>query len=241
MNSIQKVFQKKEQNLLSIFFTAGFPELNQTAAIIETLGANGVDFIEVGLPYSDPLADGPTIQQSSSVALKNGMNLDVVFKQLQNIKDTNTTPLVVMGYVNQIIKYGEVAFCEQVVACGIDTIIIPDLPMIEYENHYKVLFKTYGITNVFLITPNTTEERIRKIDAYTDAFIYMVASASITGAKGEISEEQLSYFNRIKTMNLKSHLIIGFGISDIIGSAFIKSMEKHGVNEISEFVKSIKG
>ncbi len=253
MNSIQQIFQKNDKNLLSIFFTAGFPKLDATKAIIEGLGENGVDFIEVGLPYSDPLADGPTIQHSSSVALRNGMNLDVVFNQLQEIKDTNTTPLVLMGYVNQIIKYGEDAFCEKVVACGIDTIIIPDLPMVEYENHYQTLFKKYGITNVFLITPQTSEDRIRKIDSLTEGFIYMVASSSITGAKGEISTQQIDYFERIKAMNLQSKLIIGFGISDnetftkaceygngaIIGSAFIKSLDKNGIEGIGDFVKSI--
>ncbi|CAL2056810.1 tryptophan synthase subunit alpha [Tenacibaculum sp. 190524A05c] len=255
MNTIQQIFQKKDKNLLSIFFTAGFPDLNGTERIITELGSNGVDFIEVGLPYSDPLADGPTIQHSSSVALKNGMNLDVVFEQLQSLKDKNTTPLVLMGYVNQIIKYGEDAFCQKVVDCGIDTVIIPDLPMVEYETHYKALFAKYGITNVFLITPKTPDERIRKIDELTEGFIYMVASSSITGAKGEISQQQIDYFERIKSMNLKSKLIIGFGISDnvtftkaceygngaIIGSAFIKSLDKDGVEGIAGFVKSIKG
>ncbi|TCI85164.1 tryptophan synthase subunit alpha [Tenacibaculum sp. M341] len=254
MNSIQQIFQKNDKNLLSIFFTAGFPELNATQQTIASLEENGVDFIEVGLPYSDPLADGPTIQHSSSVALKNEMNLDVVFEQLQVIKDTNRTPLVLMGYVNQIIKYGEEAFCQKVVDCGIDTIIIPDLPMVEYESHYKALFAKYGITNVFLITPQTSEERIRKIDTLTESFIYMVASSSITGAKGEISQQQIDYFERIKAMNLQSKLIIGFGISDnktfskaceygngaIIGSAFIKSLDKNGVEGIGEFVKTIK-
>ncbi len=255
MNSIQQIFQKNDKNLLSIFFTAGFPKLDATQNIIKELGENGVDFIEVGLPYSDPLADGPTIQHSSSVALRNGMNLDVVFNQLQEIKSMNTTPLVLMGYVNQIIKYGEDAFCKKVVACGIDTVIIPDLPMVEYENHYQALFKKYGITNVFLITPQTSEERIRKIDSLTEGFIYMVASSSITGAKGEISAQQIDYFERIKAMNLRSKLIIGFGISDnetftkaceygngaIIGSAFIKSLDKNGVEGIGNFVELIKG
>ncbi len=254
MNSIQNIFNQKEKDLLSIFFTAGFPKLDDTSKIIKELEANEVDFIEVGLPYSDPLADGPTIQHSSSVALNNGMNLDVVFEQLEAIKDTNKTPLVLMGYVNQIIKYGEESFCQKVKDSGIDTIIIPDLPMIEFENHYQDLFKKYGISNVFLITPNTSEQRIKKIDILTDTFIYVVASASITGAKGEVSEEQIAYFNRIKGMQLKSKLIVGFGISDnktfttacsyangaIIGSAFIKELDKHSVNGIANFVKTVK-
>lgn len=254
MNSIKKTFQKKDKNVLSIFFTAGFPNLDDTSKIIDELSKSEVDFIEVGLPYSDPLADGPTIQNSSQIALQNGMNLDVVFEQLQFIKDTNKTPLVLMGYVNQIIKYGEDKFCQQVKDCGIDTIIIPDLPMVEYENHYQALFKKYGITNVFLITPHTSEERIRKIDGLTEAFIYVVASSSITGAKGEISQQQINYFERIKAMKLQSKLIVGFGISDnktftttcnyangaIIGSAFVKAIDKEGVGGISKFVELIR-
>ncbi len=251
MNLIKNIFQKKSKNLLSIFFTAGFPKLKDTPKIISELNNSGVDFIEVGLPYSDPLADGPTIQHSSAVALKNGMNLDVVFEQLIAIKETNKTPLVLMGYLNQLIKYGEDKFCQKVKDCGIDTVIFPDLPMIEYENHYQKLFKSYGIVNVFLITPHTSEERIRKIDALTEAFIYVVASASITGAKGEISQEQIDYFNRINGMNLQSKLIVGFGISDnktfttactymngaIIGSAFIKELDKKGIDGISNFIQ----
>ncbi|TDQ30143.1 tryptophan synthase subunit alpha [Tenacibaculum caenipelagi] len=254
MNSIQNIFNQKENDLLSIFFTAGFPKLDDTTKIITELSNTEVDFIEVGLPYSDPLADGPTIQHSSDIALKNGMNLDVVFEQLSSIKDTNKTPLVLMGYVNQIIKYGEDRFCQKVKDCGIDTVIIPDLPMVEYENHYQQLFDNYGITNVFLITPHTSEERIRKIDSLTKAFIYMVASASITGAKGEISEEQIGYFRRIQNMNLKSKLIVGFGISNqktfstaceyangaIIGSAFIRNLDKDGVKGVSDFISNVK-
>ncbi|WP_334055709.1 tryptophan synthase subunit alpha [Polaribacter sp. P097] len=254
MNSIQKIFQEKDQNLLSIYFTCGYPELNDTSKVIKALENNNVDFIEVGLPYSDPLADGPTIQDSSQQALKNGINLDVVFDQLMEIKVSNNTPLVLMGYLNQMLKYGEDKFCKKVVECGIDTLIIPDLPMVEFENHYQKLFEKYGLTNVFLITPHTSEERIQKIDNYTNAFIYVVASASITGAKGEISDQQIAYFERIKSMNLKSKLIIGFGISDnktfttacnyangaIIGSAFIKSLKTNGVSGIENFISGIR-
>lgn len=228
--------------------------MNDTTTIISELANNNVDFIEVGLPYSDPLADGPTIQDSSQVALQNGMNLDIVFEQLKAIKETNSTPLVLMGYLNQLLKYGEDKFCQACVECGIETVILPDLPMVEYENHYQQLFKKHGLTNVFLITPHTSEERIRKIDALTEAFIYVVASASITGAKGDISNNQITYFERIKAMNLKSDLIIGFGISDnetfktacqfangaIIGSAFIKELSKKGVSEIGNFIESIR-
>lgn len=253
MNSIQKLFQKKDKNLLSIYFTCGYPKLNDTIKVIAALENSGVDFIEVGLPYSDPLADGPTIQDSSQKALENGINLDIVFEQLMTIKKTNKTPLVLMGYLNQMLKYGEDKFCQKVVECGIDTLILPDLPMVEFENHYKDLFDTYGLTNIFLITPHTSDERIQKIDSYTKAFIYVVASASITGAKGDISNQQVAYFERIKAMNLRSKLIIGFGISDkstfntacnyangaIIGSAFIKNMGANGVEKIDDFIKPI--
>ena len=214
MNSIQELFQKKDKELLSIYFTCGYPKLEDTTHVISALEESGVDFIEVGLPYSDPLADGPTIQYSSQRALENGVNLDVIFEQLSTIKKTNKTPLVLMGYLNQMLKYGEEKFCQKAVDCGIDTLIFPDLPMVEFENHYKELFDKYGLTNVFLITPHTSNERIRKIDSYSKAFIYVVASASITGAKGDISNNQVLYFERIKAMNLKSKLIIGFGISD---------------------------
>jgi tryptophan synthase alpha chain len=253
MNSIQELFQKKDQNLLSIYFTCGYPKLEDTARVIQELSSSNVDFIEVGLPYSDPLADGPTIQDSSQKALENGINLDIVFEQLMTVKETNQTPLVLMGYLNQLLKYGEEKFCEKVVECGVDTLIIPDLPMVEFENHYQELFDTYGLTNVFLITPHTSEERIRKIDSYSKAFIYVVASASITGAKGTISSSQISYFERIKSMNLQSKLIVGFGISDkstfktacnyangaIIGSAFINNLGVNGVDTIDDFIKPI--
>ncbi|MDA9316794.1 tryptophan synthase subunit alpha [Polaribacter sp.] len=244
----------QKNNLLSIYFTCGYPNLGDTTHVISALEKSGVDFIEVGLPYSDPLADGPTIQDSSQKALENGINLDIVFEQLMTIKETNKTPLVLMGYLNQMLKYGEDKFCQKVVDCGIETLIIPDLPMVEFENHYQKLFKTYGLTNVFLITPNTSESRIQKIDSYTKAFIYVVASSSITGAKGAISNQQIDYFKKIKAMQLKSKLIIGFGISDkptfttacdfadgaIIGSAFIKHIGSHGLEGIDAFIDPIK-
>ncbi|MCG1035837.1 tryptophan synthase subunit alpha [Polaribacter sargassicola] len=252
MKKIETIFKEKK-NLLSIYFTCGYPKLEDTTKVISELEKSGVDFIEVGLPYSDPLADGPTIQDSSQKALENGINLDIIFDQLMTIKETNKTPLVLMGYLNQMLKYGEEKFCQKVVDCGIDTVILPDLPMVEFENYYKPLFEKYGITNVFLITPHTSDERIRKIDSYSKAFIYVVASASITGAKGDISNQQIAYFERIKGMNLKSNLIVGFGISDketfdtacnyangaIIGSAFIKNLGENGVDKINDFIKPI--
>ena len=253
MKKLHSLLSEKK-NVLSIYFTSGFPKLGDTTKVIAALEKSGVDFIEVGLPYSDPLADGPTIQDSSQKALENGINLDVIFEQLMTIKSTNTTPLVLMGYLNQMLKYGEEKFCQKVVDCGIETLIIPDLPMVEFENHYQALFDKYGLTNVFLITPNTEVERIQKIDSYTKAFIYVVASSSITGAKGEISNQQFAYFERIQAMGLKSKLIVGFGISDkttfntacsfadgaIIGSAFIKYLDLNGIEKIDDFVKPIR-
>lgn len=255
MSALTSLLDSKESRLCSVYFSSGFPELNDTVKIIQGLDASGVDFIEVGLPYSDPMADGETIQYSSAVALKNGINLDIIFEQLKEVKGTVNTPLVLMGYLNQVLKYGEEKFCELCQQCGIETVILPDLPMIEYENHYKALFAKYGISNVFLITPQTSEDRIKKIDAMSDAFIYVVASSSITGAKGEISQGQIDYFNRIKAMNLKSKLIVGFGISSkstfdtacefmngaIIGSAFVNFLKEKGVDRINEFVKGIIG
>ena len=253
MKKLHSLLSEKK-NVLSIYFTSGFPKLGDTTKVIAALEKSGVDFIEVGLPYSDPLADGPTIQDSSQKALENGINLDVIFEQLMTIKSTNTTPLVLMGYLNQMLKYGEEKFCQKVVDCGIETLIIPDLPMVEFENHYQALFDKYGLTNVFLITPNTEVERIQKIDSYTKAFIYVVASSSITGAKGEISNQQIAYFERIQAMGLKSKLIVGFGISDkttfntacsyadgaIIGSAFIKYLDHNGIEKIDDLVKPIR-
>ena len=253
MKKLHSLLSEKK-NVLSIYFTSGFPELEDTTKVIAALEKSGVDFIEVGLPYSDPLADGPTIQDSSQKALGNGINLDIIFEQLMTIKTTNTTPLVLMGYLNQMLKYGEEKFCQKVVDCGIETLIIPDLPMVEFENHYQALFEKYGLTNVFLITPNTEVERIQKIDSYTKDFIYVVASSSITGAKGEISTQQIAYFERIQAMGLKSKLIVGFGISDkstfqtacsyadgaIIGSAFIKYLDHNGIEKIDDFIKPIR-
>ncbi|NIJ44210.1 tryptophan synthase alpha chain [Wenyingzhuangia heitensis] len=253
MSKLTKLFKEKPNRLCSVYFTSGYPQLNDTVTVIKGLEAAGVDFLEVGLPYSDPMADGPTIQESSSIALKNGINLDVIFNQLETIKEDVNIPLIAMGYFNQVVRYGAERFCEKCQLVGIETLVLPDMPMIEYETTYKALFAKYGLSNVFLITPQTSEERIKKIDDMTDAFIYVVASSSITGAKGSISTAQIDYFNRIKSYNLKSTLIAGFGISSretfdtvcehvngaIIGSAFVKHVGVNGVDEIDAFVKAI--
>lgn len=255
MSKLTQLFKEKPNRLCSVYFTSGYPQLNDTVTVIKGLEAAGIDFLEVGLPYSDPMADGPTIQESSAIALKNGINLDVIFKQLEEIKNQVNIPLIAMGYFNQMVRYGSEKFCEKCQSVGIETLVLPDMPMIEYERTYKAMFAKYGLSNVFLITPQTSEERIRKIDEMTDAFIYVVASSSITGAKGSISEKQIAYFNRIKSYNLKSTLIAGFGISSkdtfdtvcehvngaIIGSAFVKYVGANGVNTINGFVKEIIG
>ena len=256
MNRINKLFQEKKKNILSIYFTAGFPELNDTTTIIKGLENNGVDMIEIGMPFSDPLADGPTIQHSSEVALKNGMTIKLLFQQLAKSKIRNSTSaILLMGYLNPVLQYGVEKFCKDASELGIDGVILPDLPMQEYLDEYKSIFEKYALKNIFLITPQTSESRIRLIDEHSDGFIYMVSSASTTGAKEGIGVDQENYFKRIKEMQLKNPLVIGFGISDnqtfskaceyangaIIGSAFVKAIDKNDdlKNNINNFVQNI--
>lgn len=253
MNRIQTSFQQKRK-LLSIYLTAGFPKLNDTVPIIRELERSGVDMIEIGLPFSDPLADGPTIQKSSTQALKNGMSTKVLFEQLEGIRESTSIPLIIMGYFNPVLQYGVEAFCKQCSEVGIDGLILPDLPLKEYKAHYAHIFEKYNLRNIFLITPQTSPERIREIDAASNAFIYAVSSASTTGAKSEFSSEQINYLNRITNMKLSNPVVVGFGISDkhtfnaathhtsgaIIGSAFIKALKKNGVEGVSQFVRSIR-
>lgn len=253
MNRINTKLQENKK-LLSIYFTAGYPDLNDTVKIIQDLEQSGVDMIEIGLPFSDPLADGPTIQESSTAALKNGMHTELLFEQLKGIRKTVSIPLIVMGYFNPMLQYGVEAFCEKCHEIGIDGIIMPDLPLDVYQADYEATFKKYGLINVFLITPQTSNERIRQIDAASDGFIYMVSSASVTGSKSGFGNTQTDYFERIAAMNLKNPQIVGFGIKDaetfraatknakgaIIGSAFIKHLTSKGVEEISSFSRSIQ-
>ncbi|MFD2585441.1 tryptophan synthase subunit alpha [Croceitalea marina] len=253
MNRIHQKLQE-DKKLLSIYFTAGYPSLTDTVQIIQDLERNGVDMIEIGLPFSDPLADGPTIQDSSTAALKNGMTTEKLFEQLARIRETVSIPLIVMGYFNPMLQYGVEAFCKKCSEIGIDGIIMPDLPLDVYQSDYEATFKKYGLLNVFLITPQTSGERIHQIDEASDAFIYMVSSASVTGSKSGFGNEQTDYFERIATMNLKNPQIVGFGIKDaetfqqatktakgaIIGSAFIKYLTSNGIESISDFVKTIR-
>ncbi len=252
MNRIQ-IKLKEDKKLLSIYFTAGYPNINDTVTIIQNLEKNGVDMIEIGLPFSDPLADGPTIQASSTQALKNGMTSEKLFEQLKDIRKSVNIPLIIMGYFNPMLQYGVEAFCKKCQEIGIDGLIIPDLPVDVYHKEYKSIFEKYGLINVFLITPQTSDERIRYIDSISNGFIYMVSSASTTGTQSGFGNEQTNYFKRIADMNLNNPQIVGFGISNnetfaqatqyakgaIIGSAFIKHLTNDGINKIDSFVKQI--
>ena len=256
-NRIIDLFNKKQSEILSIFFTAGFPKLNDTKTILESLDKSGVDLVEIGMPYSDPIADGETIQRSNKVALDNGMTLNVLFEQLAEIRKTVSIPLILMGYLNPVEQFGVERFCRKAVEVGIDGLILPDLPIELYVEQYKPLFDKYNLSNILLITPQTAEERIRMIDDNTDGFIYMVSDNSITGKTADgVSDNRLAYFNRIQNMNLKNPTVMGFGIYNkatfqtacefsrgaIIGSAFIRLLESSEAveNDIEGFVKDIK-
>lgn len=252
MNRINQKLQD-DKKLLSIYFTAGFPNLHDTVGIIEDLEKSGVDMIEIGLPFSDPLADGPTIQASSTQALKNGMTSELLFEKLANIREKVSIPLIIMGYLNPMMQYGIEAFCAKCQEVGIDGLIIPDMPVNVYHEQFQETFEKYGLINVFLITPQTSEERIRFIDSVSNGFIYMVSSAGTTGAKNSFGDTQATYFDRIGAMNLKNPQIVGFGISNketfaqatkkakgaIIGSAFIKHLSNNGASAVGEFVDGI--
>lgn len=254
-NRINQLFETKKENILSVYFTAGFPNLNDTVEIIQQLEKNGVDLIEIGIPFSDPTADGPTIQHTSEVALKNGMSLKLLFEQLQEIRKSVNIPLILMGYFNPVLQFGVEEFCKKCNEMGIDGTILPDLPLDEFEENYKATFRRNNLHNILLITPQTSEKRIRQIDEATGGFIYMVSSSSTTGAGKKVEDFQQDYFERIQQMNLKNPRLIGFGISDhttfanackyasgaIIGSAFVKSVDgKKPLKEsISSFVEQI--
>ena len=253
MNRINQIFERKE-NLLSIYFTAGFPRIDDTVKIIKELDKSQVDIIEIGLPFSDPLADGPTIQKSSEKALSNGMTTNLLFDQLKDLRKIPDIPVVIMGYFNPILQYGIEKFCSNCKDVGIDGLIIPDLPADIFKKNYKIIFEKYKLNMMFLITPQTSNERINLIDDLSKGFIYMVSSYSVTGAKDGFDKYQIEYFKRIKKLNLSNPLLIGFGISNkktfqaacqnsngaIIGSAYIKYIENHGVSKTRDFIKLIK-
>ena len=239
MNRIDYLFQTKKERILSIYVTAGFPNLEDTLPVMEAIQAAGADIIEIGLPYSDPIADGPTIQESNTIALENGMSIKKLFTQLLCFRAKIHLPVVLMGYLNPIIQYGVEEFCKKCKEVGVDGLILPDLPLQQYAEEYQEIFEKYGLFNTFLISPQTSEKRIREIDQHSSGFIYMVSSHAITGGKSAISPEQLAYFERVEAMNLIHPRLIGFGISDaasfqmasrysqgaIIGSAFIKQIK----------------
>ena len=254
MNRIDEVFSKKKKGILNIYFTAGYPKINDTLRIAGALEVAGVDIIEIGIPYSDPIADGPTIQDSSQKALDAGMSLKLLMRQLQDLRKHIKIPVILMGYFNPVLQYGFTKFCQDCKEVGIDGVILPDLPMQEYAEMYQGTFEDYGIYNIFLMTPQTSEKRVLQINNASKGFIYMVSSASITGAKQEVSQAQINYFERIQKMNLSVERLIGFGISNketfdnacqyasgaIIGSAFINQLNKDDSNEaITSFVGSI--
>jgi tryptophan synthase alpha chain len=252
MKRIEKLFKSKN-NILNIYVTSGYPKLNDTISIVQELAKNGVDMIEIGMPFSDPLADGPTIQQSSKIAIDNGITLDLIFNQIIEIRKTVTIPIIMMGYYNQVLKYGATKFFKKAKKVGVDGFILPDLPLDEYQNNYKKLLADLELDMIFLITPQTTDKRIKLIDNETSGFLYVVSSFAITGATNDIQQNQLNYFNRINRLSLTNSKLIGFGISNkktfytacqnangaIIGSAFIKAIAKS--TDLSKTIKKFVG
>jgi len=251
---IEQLFQKKKK-ILSIYFTAGYPNHSDTLPILESLQEHGVDMVEIGLPFSDPLADGPVIQQSSTKALSLGMTTEVLFNQLKDVRSKIDIPLVIMGYFNPVLQFGVDAFCRTCAEIGIDAVILPDLPLTVYEREFKEIFEHHGLQLIFLITPQTSDERIRALDQASKGFIYLVSTASVTGSGSGFGQAQVDYFKRISEMKLKNPIVVGFGIKDretfrqatahtdgaIIGSAFIHALTEKGTAVIPEFIKGIRG
>lgn len=256
MNRIDKLFSVKNKNILSVFFTAGFPALDSTVIIAKALEDSGVDLIEIGIPFSDPIADGPTIQESNRTALENGMTVKLLLRQVKQIREHVSIPVILMGYLNPVLQYGVEKFCREASENGADGLILPDLPLEEYVSEYKELFESLNLCHPFLISPTTSEARIRQIDNIPQGFIYAVSSSSTTGAKSDFSKEQEAYFSKLKSLNLKNPFLIGFGISSpqtfstachyssgaIIGSAFINLLkESNDPNlHIPKFIQSIR-
>ena len=257
MNRIDKLFREKKGTILSVYFTAGYPRLDSTAGIIGALAEAGADMIEIGMPFSDPVADGPVIQHSSEKALRNGMNLKLLFDQLTEIRHEVKIPLLLMGYLNPVMQFGVENFCRECTRTGIDGVILPDLPPIVYKEEYFSIFNMYNLYNILLISPQSSVERITAIDKISRGFVYMVSSSSVTGSKGNFSDDQISYFKRVGEMKLRNPVLIGFGISNhetfinagkfarggIIGSAFVNILEQDGndFENINQFMKEIRG
>lgn len=262
-NRLHKLFKNRpaggqgaKKPLLSVFYTAGFPRIDDTALIASSLEKAGADIIEIGIPFSDPVADGPTIQQSNKVALDNGVTLSLILKQVSEIRKSVNMPIILMGYLNPVMQYGVEKFAKDAAAAGVDGVILPDMPLLEYERDYRRTFEDAGLLLTFLVSPTTSDERIRKIDGLTDGFIYAVSASSTTGAKSGFAPQQVQYFEKLKKMKLKNPFLIGFGISDkdtfqqassfsagaIVGSAFINLLRnsKDIDGDIKKFVNEIK-
>ncbi|MGN6402056.1 MAG: tryptophan synthase subunit alpha [Flavisolibacter sp.] len=248
MSRIDHLFQKKKNNVLNVYCTAGYPQPNSTLSIMKALEQNGADLIELGMPYSDPLADGPVIQASSSVALHNGMTISTLFEQLKDFRNETNVPVVLMGYLNPLLQYGFEKFCAKAAEVGVDGLIIPDIPMYEYEKEYSIIIKKYGLDFIFLVTPETSDERIKKLDSLSTGFLYAVSSSSLTGSDKDFSAVE-TYLQKLQAMNLKNPVLVGFGIKDkatfdtackyangaIIGSAYIKALD--GAESVEENTK----
>jgi tryptophan synthase alpha chain len=255
-NRITELFASNPKNILSVYFTAGFPELESTATIAKALGEAGADLIEIGIPFSDPVADGPVIQESNKVALDNGMTVKKLLTQVKEIRQTIKIPIILMGYINPVIQYGVEKFCRDAADAGIDGLILPDLPMDEYLTDYRMITDSFNLTNTFLISPTTSEERIRKVDENTNGFIYAVSASSTTGVKGDFSPDQETYFKRLQSLKLKNPFLVGFGISNhqtfskvcqfgagaIVGSAFITMLKNSEdlTSDIQGFIKQLR-
>ncbi|MFM1794316.1 MAG: hypothetical protein RL642_701 [Bacteroidota bacterium] len=254
MKRLEHLFFNKDKAVLNIYFTAGYPTLDSTIEIMKGIQDGGADIIEVGMPYSDPLADGPVIQESSGIALQNGMTIDHLFGQLKNFRDTISIPVVLMGYMNPVLQYGFEKFCQKAVEVGIDGFILPDLPMYEFDNKYHAILKAYGLDFIFLVTPETSEDRVRQLDQHSSGFLYAVSSSSTTGNENDF-EKVVAYLTRLKTYGLNNPYLVGFGIKDkatfekvkpfangaIIGSAFIKALSstKQPGETAKQFVASV--
>jgi len=249
MNRLEELFTRKKSNVLNVFCTAGFPQLNSTLEVMKALQDNGSDIIELGMPYSDPLADGPVIQASNTTALQNGMTMQLLFEQLRDFRKEIYIPVILMGNINPVLQFGFENFCKQCASLPIDGVILPDLPEYEFENEYGAIIKRYGLDFIFLVTPETSEERIKKLDALSTGFLYVVSSSSTTGNKKDFSEVE-KYLQRLKRMQLKNPLIVGFGIKDkssfqsackyangaVIGTAYVKAIEH--AEDIQETTKA---
>ena len=254
MSRIAELFKRKKEKIVNIYCTAGYPKLDSTLKIMKALEENGADMIELGMPYSDPLADGPVIQASSTIAIANGMTIQQLFAQLKDFRKEINLPVILMGYMNPVLQYGFEKFCADAAAVGIDGLILPDLPEYEFETEYGPIIKKYGLDFIFLVTPETAEERIKKLDQLSTGFLYAVSSSSTTGSDKNMTDVN-SYLQKLKSLNIRNSILVGFGIKDkstfeaacryangaIIGSAFVKAMDGVENEELSvkQFLKSL--